>query len=505
MSEVGGVKRKRAGGPRTNTGCLTCRQRRVKCDEEKPVCGKCTKAGEKCRGWQPAERERAVVTATKSRRYRGSIFDVLDIKMYDLEFLVPGGPEERKAVHYFCIHAAPEMAGYFSTDIISRFILPRCHHDPIVRQAVKALSLAHLEYSTADSVCAEAGLEWLSEKTVMEYNKAVRKLRRYIGETKELSRAAVLVCCYLFYCYELLRGDGAAARDHLRHGVEILRSWAVEKSRTWGRYCIRKKPELDELDHLEVYFSWLDLGVTIHDNTHLPQMTPDPAAVNKALGSLKEDQPFEDEYHARQHLLFINSMCYSFFTRHAQYRDWDARNVPAEIVQAKQAINFQYRSWESHMSAYERKTGIGTVGLEERHLTSPSERGEVMGLRLARVYAYAGRMCLEEMFPDDKTDVPFDHNPMKLLRLTKNALELSSIDRKEDRSFLRRKFIPEPGMIAPMMMLARKTTMPDVRAEAIALASTAEGIEGLCTSYAVKQEIDAASLALKRVELVPVQ
>ena len=110
--------------------------------------------------------------------------------MYDLDFLVPGGPEERKAVHYFCIHAAPEMTGFFSTDIYTRFILPRCHHDPIVRQAVKALSLAHLEYATAESIGAPGGGGWLSDKTILEYNKAVRKLRRYIGDTSELSKAA---------------------------------------------------------------------------------------------------------------------------------------------------------------------------------------------------------------------------------------------------------------------------------------------------------------------------
>ncbi|KAF2086203.1 hypothetical protein K490DRAFT_74733 [Saccharata proteae CBS 121410] len=34
---------------RSRTGCLTCRQRKLKCDERKPVCGPCSKASRDCR------------------------------------------------------------------------------------------------------------------------------------------------------------------------------------------------------------------------------------------------------------------------------------------------------------------------------------------------------------------------------------------------------------------------------------------------------------------------
>ncbi|KAL5047214.1 hypothetical protein BDW71DRAFT_180509 [Aspergillus fruticulosus] len=36
---------------RTKTGCLTCRQRRIKCGEEKPVCKNCTKSKRECKGY----------------------------------------------------------------------------------------------------------------------------------------------------------------------------------------------------------------------------------------------------------------------------------------------------------------------------------------------------------------------------------------------------------------------------------------------------------------------
>ncbi|KAK5954982.1 hypothetical protein OHC33_003661 [Knufia fluminis] len=43
---------------RTKTGCLTCRQRRVKCDETKPTCRNCEKSRRQCAGYQPTTIQR---------------------------------------------------------------------------------------------------------------------------------------------------------------------------------------------------------------------------------------------------------------------------------------------------------------------------------------------------------------------------------------------------------------------------------------------------------------
>jgi hypothetical protein len=38
--------RKRAAKPKVRTGCITCKVRRVKCDEMRPECLRCVKFGE---------------------------------------------------------------------------------------------------------------------------------------------------------------------------------------------------------------------------------------------------------------------------------------------------------------------------------------------------------------------------------------------------------------------------------------------------------------------------
>ncbi|KAI2613794.1 uncharacterized protein GGS25DRAFT_17386 [Hypoxylon fragiforme] len=45
------TKRKRTSKPKVRTGCITCKIRRVKCDETKPACTRCSSTGRKCDGY----------------------------------------------------------------------------------------------------------------------------------------------------------------------------------------------------------------------------------------------------------------------------------------------------------------------------------------------------------------------------------------------------------------------------------------------------------------------
>ncbi|KAK1504736.1 bacterial transferase hexapeptide [Colletotrichum tamarilloi] len=47
------AKRKRNFSNRTKTGCLTCRRRKKKCDEQKPECSNCLRGGFVCAGYPP--------------------------------------------------------------------------------------------------------------------------------------------------------------------------------------------------------------------------------------------------------------------------------------------------------------------------------------------------------------------------------------------------------------------------------------------------------------------
>ena len=44
-------KKGRLGGRKSRSGCLTCKIRRVKCDETRPQCSRCLSAGRYCGGY----------------------------------------------------------------------------------------------------------------------------------------------------------------------------------------------------------------------------------------------------------------------------------------------------------------------------------------------------------------------------------------------------------------------------------------------------------------------
>ncbi|KAI9642864.1 hypothetical protein NHQ30_008598 [Ciborinia camelliae] len=51
MNEMSGYVRKRASTPKVRSGCVTCKFRRLKCDEGKPVCFRCSNSRIQCRGY----------------------------------------------------------------------------------------------------------------------------------------------------------------------------------------------------------------------------------------------------------------------------------------------------------------------------------------------------------------------------------------------------------------------------------------------------------------------
>ncbi|KAE8364988.1 hypothetical protein BDV27DRAFT_127509 [Aspergillus caelatus] len=62
------IRPSRARGLRTRTGCLTCRERRVKCDDGKPTCMRCSKSDRVCR-YAPVAAERHATGAEVGAEY----------------------------------------------------------------------------------------------------------------------------------------------------------------------------------------------------------------------------------------------------------------------------------------------------------------------------------------------------------------------------------------------------------------------------------------------------
>ncbi|KAI0457144.1 hypothetical protein F5B21DRAFT_465835 [Xylaria acuta] len=60
------VKR-RATHAKARTGCVTCKRRKVKCDEAKPNCARCTKSGHRCAGYAAADPQPSHARSSSSK------------------------------------------------------------------------------------------------------------------------------------------------------------------------------------------------------------------------------------------------------------------------------------------------------------------------------------------------------------------------------------------------------------------------------------------------------
>ncbi|KAI0854356.1 hypothetical protein F5Y00DRAFT_222897 [Daldinia vernicosa] len=168
------TKRKRASKPKVRTGCITW-IRRVKCDETKPACTRCTSTGRKCDGYDGAPPPRpkkptssspdqlatpfSTPTTTSSDGYPGARHDLARNSFAAacrgtsaLQILRPlaadiqGTEEERLYFHRFRQAAEAGLALHASSLGASfwRRLVPQVgHSDPAVRHALIALGAAY--------------------------------------------------------------------------------------------------------------------------------------------------------------------------------------------------------------------------------------------------------------------------------------------------------------------------------------------------------------------------
>ncbi|CZR56121.1 uncharacterized protein PAC_06009 [Phialocephala subalpina] len=185
------------------------RARRVKCDEGKPSCTRCTSAARTCQGYQ-------------TPKATGSL--PLNIRFYvprpqDLSVdLVPfrGNEKERRAFAFFCERTAKCFQSEFST-----FYLPQAaNEEPAIRHAIIALGGIH-EFCGLDEERLN-GISPTDPFSERQYGKAISLLLNSTNMSSKHPTEVYLITCILFACFESLRGHIKSAITHVRCGLELL-------------------------------------------------------------------------------------------------------------------------------------------------------------------------------------------------------------------------------------------------------------------------------------------
>ncbi|KAK1961560.1 hypothetical protein LY78DRAFT_696057 [Colletotrichum sublineola] len=199
----------RKGSRKVRTGCLTCKVRKIKCDEARPFCNRCTVTGRKCDGY-PHVAELPDVSSSSP----GS-----SIVHFQPSRASPGinSPNDSRALQYFSEVVGPLLSGavdpYFWTHIVMQFST----FEPAVTHSVLAISDLYEQFQNGSNAAVTPRHNSFA---LRHYNAAIYELRGMMTRDRQ---PVVLLVCLLFICIEFLRSGREAAIRHCKHGVAILR------------------------------------------------------------------------------------------------------------------------------------------------------------------------------------------------------------------------------------------------------------------------------------------
>ncbi|PVH73369.1 hypothetical protein DL98DRAFT_469441 [Cadophora sp. DSE1049] len=233
-------KTRRRNLPKVKTGCLTCKARRVKCDEAKPCCDRCVRYGVTCDGYAVTE-ARPTSQIIKPTVYRPII--PRNTQPAPQSDVVPpmqkihigprfGDEREARCFRIYLEETARQITGPFKNSLWERLIPQTSVVEPFVRHAVVAIgALSKIskdarrdhEMRSIQSPSCYKTLEYTY--ALKQYDKALQGMRAAIGNGEHNMRNA-LIACILVFCFETLQGRLGPAVTHAQSGLMLLHHWA---------------------------------------------------------------------------------------------------------------------------------------------------------------------------------------------------------------------------------------------------------------------------------------
>ncbi|KAH0405547.1 hypothetical protein KCU89_g144, partial [Aureobasidium melanogenum] len=227
---------------KVRTGCITCKIRKVKCDEEKPSCKRCTDSGRKCDGYaiQPerkfvksaAPSDQAVVPSTQNRAFPPTtsipyraVRRLAPAKLIvDAAFLSPAvSGEDSPWIEYFSVRTGPALSDVLVHTFWSLTLPQLSASEPAIRHALIALSAAHARFE-ADAANNQLVHNAIDPKFILwHYNESIKQLKLYLSrDPRSLDYA--LLCCLLFISMKCIYGNRILVIGHLQNGLNMLKS-----------------------------------------------------------------------------------------------------------------------------------------------------------------------------------------------------------------------------------------------------------------------------------------
>jgi len=247
------------------TSAHLCRIRKVKCDEEKPHCKRCTSTGRTCDGYDPTFRPPPPSTpsppaARRDSHHSGASWTIARSQspVYLAPALRLNTREERESFDFFTSHAVGHLRGYLDSPFWQREVLQAAHRDPAIQHCIIALGAMYRRFFQGrDSHLTEHAMsDKYLQFALRQSNRAIQDLlkKQIAGDyvKDRTSKVTLMTCSILFSSMCCLQGYQKQAIEHLRSGIRMLNEMDEEE---------RKETHPIDLESLRTIFVGLDMQV----------------------------------------------------------------------------------------------------------------------------------------------------------------------------------------------------------------------------------------------------
>ncbi|KAK2052321.1 hypothetical protein LY76DRAFT_630124 [Colletotrichum caudatum] len=214
--------RKRASKPKVRSGCLTCKTRRVKCDERKPTCCRCEKADVECDGYireavdrkRTTEQHRIIVAAQQASRHllprpnvtgkQGSA-SILAARLRANPSFMQFDHKDGSYYDLFRYQLIRDLGGSCQADFWSRIVLNEMTRDPKLLGGLPPSALR--PWGTSKSPLT--GFLNRHHKAALQHHiKAVAMYRERIQKSSsDTSPRSIIIMTLLLIAFEFIQGN----------------------------------------------------------------------------------------------------------------------------------------------------------------------------------------------------------------------------------------------------------------------------------------------------------
>ncbi|TGO38520.1 hypothetical protein BHYA_0073g00290 [Botrytis hyacinthi] len=338
MSEMSDYIRKRASRPKVRSGCVTCKFRRLKCDEGKPACFRCSNSGIRCRGYTI----QAPLSTKKKEAVRQSLVPIrpapptlpnhepsyLNLNqqewLYFQDFTSATSTDPYGMIADTTRRTARSIESFFWTEVV----LQESFFTPCISHGIVAIS-ALVRSFQMDTTSSQKTQEH-EQFALKQYGKALQLTRDFIADTKstpERSRTLFIAATILAH-FDCFYGNRDLATSHMQCARSLL---TKETSKILDFRFVSILMSLDSVNYstmgFESEFSYRQ-AIFGKEQIYIPEF----------FSSIEEAVKTRSILVTRANNLYIEMFKYRFTPR---------RNIPRSAIKLRDYYVAQLRQWDT--------------------------------------------------------------------------------------------------------------------------------------------------------------